>query len=91
MGSKYSKSLNLDQLKLADREIILKYYFLGSDKDPYMVMSDDDYDEDILTNKISDTISGIESEIFIIDPRNYMSCLYCNYKIFCGKYYGNSI
>jgi len=91
MGSKYSKSLNRDQLKLSDKEISLKYYFLGKDKDPFLVMPDDYYDEDILTEKISEIISGIEDEIFIINPRNYMSCLYCNYKIFCGKYYGNTI
>ncbi|HEY5501270.1 MAG TPA: hypothetical protein VIK09_04745, partial [Candidatus Humimicrobiaceae bacterium] len=60
-------------------------------KDPFLVMPDDYYDEDILTEKISEIISGIEDEIFIINPRNYMSCLYCNYKIFCGKYYGNTI
>ncbi|MHB1377522.1 MAG: UvrD-helicase domain-containing protein [Candidatus Humimicrobiaceae bacterium] len=91
MGSKYSKSFNLDRLKLSDKEISLKYYFLGRDKDPYLNMPDDYYDEDILTEKISEVISRIENEIFIINPKNYISCLYCNYKIFCGKYYGNTI
>ena len=91
MGSKYSKSLNRDQLKLSDKEISLKYYFLGRDKDPYLIMPDDYYDEDLLTEKISEVISRIEDEVFIINPKNYMSCLYCNYKIFCGKYYGNTV
>ena len=91
MSSRYSKSLNEDQLKLSDKEISLKYYFLGNDKDPYLDMPDDYYDEDILTEKISEVISGVENEVFIIRPKNYMSCLYCNYKIFCDRYYGNDI
>ncbi|MHB1334362.1 MAG: UrvD/REP family ATP-dependent DNA helicase [Candidatus Humimicrobiaceae bacterium] len=91
MASKYSKSLNQGQLKLSDKKISLKYYFLGREKDPYLIMPDDEYSEDILAEKISETISNIKDEIFIINPKNYMSCFYCNYKIFCGKYYGNSI
>jgi superfamily I DNA/RNA helicase len=91
MGSKYSKSLNIGQLKLSDKEISLKYYFLGRDKDPYTIMPDDYYDEDILNDKLSEVISRIEDEVFIINPKNYMSCLNCNYKIFCDKFYGNTI
>jgi hypothetical protein len=56
-----------------------------------MIISDDYYDENILTEKLSEVISRVEDEIFIINPKNYMSCLYCNYKIFCDKYYGNKI
>jgi hypothetical protein len=91
MSTRLSNSLNINQLKLSDKEISLKYYFLGRDKEPFLTLPDDYYDEDILSEKITAVISGIEDENFIINPKNYMTCLYCNYKIFCVKYYGNKI
>ncbi|MHB1347542.1 MAG: UvrD-helicase domain-containing protein, partial [Candidatus Humimicrobiaceae bacterium] len=53
MASKYSKDLNRQDMKLSDKKIILKYYFLGREKEPFLSVSDEDYNEDILAEKIS--------------------------------------
>ena len=90
LASKYSKDLNQEELRLSGKKIALKYYFLGREKEAVIAV-DDEYDEDIFSEKISDIISSVNNENFIVNPKNYMSCFYCNYKIFCGKYYGNSI
>jgi len=91
MASKYSEDLNQGDLRLSEKKITLKYYFLGREKEAIIAVDDDQYKEDILSEKVSDIISMINNENFIINPKNYMSCFYCDYKIFCGKYYGNSI
>jgi len=90
-SSKHSKSLNQDGLNLMNKKINLRYYFLGSEKDPFMDLPDEYYDENDLILKIKKIISNIKDENFEIMPGNYMSCHYCDYKIFCDKYYGNRI
>lgn len=91
LGTKFAKTLNQDGLNLKNKEIILKYYFLGNEKEPLITVSPQYYDEGELVGRISKIISNIKDENFDIKPKNYMSCYYCDYKIFCEKYYGNQI
>ncbi|MCL6087062.1 MAG: ATP-dependent helicase [Actinobacteria bacterium] len=91
LAAKLSKSLNEDNINLKNKEIILKYYFLGKEKDPFLEMPDDYYKEDELIERILKIIQNIKNENFDINPKNFMSCYYCDYKIFCEKYYGSPI
>ncbi|MDD5658802.1 MAG: ATP-dependent DNA helicase [Actinomycetota bacterium] len=80
-----------ENIGLKDMNIVLKYYFISKDKDPFLMMPSDYYKKDELTEKIMKITSGIKNEKFETNPKDYMSCYYCNYKIFCEKYYGNQI
>ncbi|MCE5329954.1 ATP-dependent helicase [bacterium] len=80
-----------DNIHFENRDIVLKYYSLGKDKDPFSIVPSGYYEKDEITEKILKITSNIKNENFEINPRNYMSCYYCDYKIFCEKYYGNQI
>jgi len=89
-AEKYSLSGEND-IYLNGSNIILKYYFLGREKDPFLIIPPEYYDKEELIKKILKTISNIRSENFNINPKDYMSCFYCDYKILCDKYYGTQI
>ena len=91
LAFKYGNFLNNTFLNSNNKNIKLRYYFLGVNKDPFLDILKEDYNEDEVMQKILNIISNIKEENFYVMPKNYMSCHNCNYKIFCEKYYGNEI
>jgi DNA helicase-2/ATP-dependent DNA helicase PcrA len=72
-------------------DVLLKYYLLQEEKEPFLEVSFSEEDENMVLDKIKNIVKEIESENFYLKPRDYNSCKYCEFKIFCEKYYGEPI
>jgi len=70
------------------KEYRLKYICLGVPGNPVCEVPSEHYDSDKFTDALRDIILKIKRERFSPNPKNYMSCMSCNYKIICPRYYG---
>ncbi len=68
--------------------IKMKYISLGNLKKQVYEIPGEYYSSGEVISILSDIISRIKSEKFDPEPRNYISCLNCGFKILCPKYYG---
>lgn len=89
LALKKSKDLR-EFLKNMDSKTVLPgYYVLGNNS--YFTLNISRESESETMERILDIINNIKKENFEIKPRNYNSCKYCEYKIFCEKYYGKQL
>jgi len=73
---------------LKSKNYILKYIFLGALKNPISEITEENYDLRQFSKLILNLITKIRKEEFAPNPESYISCMNCNYKILCTKYYG---
>jgi len=73
---------------LRGKEYRLKYICLGVPGNPVCEIPLEYYDSDKFMGALKNIILKIKRERFSPNPKNYMSCMSCNYKILCPRYYG---
>jgi superfamily I DNA/RNA helicase/CRISPR/Cas system-associated exonuclease Cas4 (RecB family) len=69
--------------------IIMKYINLGAEKNAEYFIPDNYYDSAEVEENIKSITSKILNEDFRNNPKNYMSCKDCEYKLICPGFYGN--
>jgi DNA helicase-2/ATP-dependent DNA helicase PcrA len=80
--------LSKDLSFLKSKNYILKYFFLGALKNPISEITEENYDLKQFSKLILNLITKIRKEEFAPNPESYISCMNCDYKILCKKYYG---
>ena len=80
--------LSKDLSFLKSKNYILKYIFLGALKNPIFEITEENYDLRQFSKLILNLITKIRKEEFTPNPERYISCMNCDYKILCTKYYG---
>ena len=84
------KSLNSSE-NIIPKGIELKYYYFYSKTNPVSIVSGKYYNENYIVSKIREITKKIQKEQFICKPRDFSSCMYCDYKILCPRYYAKPI
>jgi DNA helicase-2/ATP-dependent DNA helicase PcrA len=80
--------LSKDLSFLKSKNYILKYIFLGALKNPISEITEENYDLKQFSKLMLNLITKIRKEEFAPNPESYISCMNCDYKILCKKYYG---
>jgi DNA helicase II / ATP-dependent DNA helicase PcrA len=75
-----------DLMFLKDKKRILKYIFLGDDKDPVITIPESYCQTGDFRKFIKSLIDSIKSEQFEAEPENSFLCSECDYKIICPRY-----
>jgi len=75
-----------DLMFLKDKKRVLKYIFLGEDKDPVITIPESYCQTENFGEFVKNLISNIKSEKFEAEPESSFLCSECDYKIICTRY-----
>ncbi len=75
-----------DLMFLKDKKNILKYIFLGDDRDPVVIIPENYCITGDFKEFIKSLINNIKSEQFEAEPESSFLCSVCDYKVICPRY-----
>jgi len=75
---------------ISNSSIKMKYIFLGAKKDGEIFLPCSYFDREKILGQIDFIISRITGEDFHVDPKSYITCSFCDYKILCPRFYGKN-
>lgn len=75
-----------DLMFLKDKKSILKYIFLGDDKDPVVTIPESYCLTGDFKEFVKSLINNIKSEQFEAEPESSFLCSACDYKVICPRY-----
>ena len=75
-----------DLMFLKNKKSILKYIFLGDEKDPVVTMPGSNCPTGDFKEFIKTLINNIKSEQFEAEPESSFLCSDCDYKVICPRY-----
>jgi hypothetical protein len=75
-----------DLMFLKDKKSILKYIFLGDDKDPVVTIPQSNCLTGDFKEFIKSLINNIKREQFEAEPESSFLCSDCNFKVMCPRY-----
>jgi len=75
-----------DLMFLKDKKSILKYIFLGDNKDPVVIIPESYCLTDDFKEFVKSLINNIKSEQFEAEPESSFLCSECDYKVICPRY-----
>jgi len=103
-SSRYSKKDLADEIQLklyrlavendssfrknAGKRILMKYVSLGDDKKGEYFIPDELYSREEIEAKIAGIAERIAGEDFPAQPKDFMTCTYCDYQLLCPRFYG---
>jgi len=85
----YRLAIEKDKKNYGDMRIIMKYINLGEEKNAEYLVPDNYYESREVDRMIKRLASKILNEDFKNNPKNFMSCKNCDYKLICPGFYGN--
>ncbi|MBU4293890.1 MAG: ATP-dependent helicase, partial [Actinobacteria bacterium] len=81
-----AQELSDDLMFLKDKKSILKYIFLGDDKDPVVTIPESYCLTGDFKEFVKSLITNIKSEQFEAEPESSFLCSECDYKVICPRY-----
>ncbi len=85
----YRLAIERGKKDYGDKRIIMKYINLGEEKNAEYFVPDNYYEGAEVEKIVKSLTSKILNEDFRNNPKNFMSCKNCEYKLICPEFYGN--